>query len=112
TKEVQTQIDFAGRTIVVIEDEDWQRGALSMFLESLGCQVIAARSATEAVSRVKMEGIFPDIVVSDFRLAERKTGLEAISTIRLAVGQRVPAVLVTGDTDPQRLRQAKRGGYT
>ncbi|CAO3424772.1 hybrid sensor histidine kinase/response regulator [Azospirillum argentinense] len=112
TKEVQTQIDFAGRTIVVIEDEDWQRGALSMFLESLGCQVIAAKSATEAVSRVKMEGIFPDIVVSDFRLAERKTGLEAISTIRLAVGQRVPAVLVTGDTDPQRLRQAKRGGYT
>ncbi|WP_197711162.1 hybrid sensor histidine kinase/response regulator [Azospirillum brasilense] len=112
TAEAQAQADFAGRTIVVIEDEERQRGALSMFLESLGCQVIATSSATEAVSRVRKEGFLPDMVVSDFRLTERKTGLEAISAVRLAVGRHVPAVLVTGDTDPQRLRQAKRGGYT
>lgn len=110
--ETGMQTDLAGRTIVVIEDEEQQRGALSMFLESLGCRAIITGSLAEATARLENGGPPPDAVVSDFRLAGRTTGLQAITAVRRTVGRRVPAVLVTGDTDPQRLRQAKRAGCT
>ncbi|KAA0677150.1 ATP-binding protein [Roseomonas genomospecies 6] len=110
--EAWTQTDFSGRTVLVVEDEEQQRGALAMFLETLGCRTIVSGSVAEAVSRVKVEGSPPDVVVSDFRLAGQTTGLQAVAAVRQAVGRRVPAVLVTGDTAPERLRQAKRAGYT
>ncbi len=105
--------DLTGRTVMVIEDEEQQRGALSMYLQSLGCRAIATGSAEEAVARLDEQGdAAPDAVVSDFRLVGPTTGLEAIAAVRHRIGRPLPAVLVTGDTDPARLRQAKRAGCT
>ncbi|MCW2237725.1 ATP-binding protein [Azospirillum canadense] len=101
---------LAGRTVLVIEDEEQQRGALSMFLQSQGCRTIVAASAEEAVARMGEGSGLPDAVVSDFRLTGRTTGLDAVAAVRQKAGRPVPAVLVTGDTDPARLRQAKRAG--
>ncbi|MBP2315268.1 ATP-binding protein [Azospirillum soli] len=103
---------LTGRTVMVIEDEDQQRGALSMYLESLGCRAIATGSADEAIACLEESAPSPDAVVSDFRLIGRTTGLDAIAAVRRRLGRRLPAVLVTGDTDPQRLREAKRAGCT
>lgn len=102
---------LASRTVLVIEDEEQQRGALSMYLQAQGCRTIVAASAEEAVAQLGEEGGgLPDVVVSDFRLTGRTTGLDAVAAVRQKAGRPIPAVLVTGDTDPARLRQAKRAG--
>ena len=49
----------------------------------------------------------PDFVISDYRLREQRTGIEAIAALRALLGDALPALLVTGDTAPERLRQAQ-----
>jgi two-component system, sensor histidine kinase len=52
----------------------------------------------------------PDVVICDYRLRERRTGLEAIKALRDLLGEDLPVMLITGDTDPVRLREAMAGG--
>ena len=45
------------------------------------------------------------------RLADGKTGIEAIDCLRGALGISIPAFLISGDTTPERLRDARASGY-
>lgn len=56
-------------------------------------------------------GAKPALVIADYRLRERKTGTEAIGAIRQAVGTPVPAIVITGDTAPARIREVKASGF-
>jgi CheY-like chemotaxis protein len=50
------------------------------------------------------------VVISDYRLREQRTGVEAIEAIRAQLGTCIPALLITGDTAPKRLREAQASG--
>lgn len=52
----------------------------------------------------------PDIIITDYRLSEERTGAQAIALVRLELGEQMPALIVTGDTSPQRLREASASG--
>ena len=52
----------------------------------------------------------PGLVLSDYRLRELRTGAEAIAALRAEFGARLPAVLITGDTAPERSREAHAVG--
>ena len=52
-----------------------------------------------------------DLIISDYRLGEGKTGFRAIERVRRAFGTDVPAFLISGDTAPERLREASASGY-
>ena len=52
----------------------------------------------------------PDLGISDYRLRELRTGAEAIAALRAEFGAALPALLITGDTAPQRLREARATG--
>jgi len=43
-------------------------------------------------------------------LREQGNGAQAISALRAACGVAVPALLITGDTAPERLREANASG--
>lgn len=49
----------------------------------------------------------PDLIISDYRLREQRTGAEAINELRALLGKSTPAILITGDTAPERLREAQ-----
>ena len=51
----------------------------------------------------------PDLVLADFRLAGRDSGLKAIAALRRRQPD-LPALLVSGDTAEDRLRQARDAG--
>jgi CheY-like chemotaxis protein len=53
----------------------------------------------------------PDLIISDYLLAEGKSGIDAIECLRTAFGSRVPAFLVSGDISPERLHEARAGGF-
>jgi CheY-like chemotaxis protein len=52
-----------------------------------------------------------DLVIADYRLAAGRTGIESIQALRGEFGSQVPAILVTGSTDPELAMQADRGGF-
>ncbi len=91
------------RVLVVDDDEAVRIGTLHL-LRDWGCVAEAAESIEEALVLAGLHS--PDVVISDYRLRDQRTGLEAIAALRSALGQGLPALLITGDTAPDRLREA------
>lgn len=94
--------------ILVIDDDEAVRLGMLQLLLSWGCRCEAVESIDDALRSVRMHR--PDMIISDFRLREQRTGAEAIAAVRAALGEAVPAVLITGDTAPERLRDARASG--
>ena len=74
--------------------------------------MLAATSGNVALVQLKDSGVRPDLIIADYRLAEGETGIEAIRHIRQALEQETPAVLVTGDTLPESVRDMQASGFT
>ncbi len=100
-----------GAVVVVVDDERAVLDAVGELLGGWGCHPVLAGSADEAVRLVEETGVTPRVVLADYRLREEQTGVEAIERIAAACGAPVPGVLITGDTAPDRLREAEASGY-
>ena len=109
TSAVRVVDAVTGKLIVVIDDDALVLDAMHGILTSWGCDVVTASSAESAL--LPLNGRHPDLVISDYRLAEGRTGIEAIETLRARIGAAIPAFLMSGDTAPDRLREAAQGDY-
>jgi signal transduction histidine kinase len=95
------------RRVLVIDDELEVRQAMMALLVGWGYTVIPTASADEALDALDQA---PDVIVADYRLREGHTGIEAIHHIRQRFGTSIPALLVTGDTSTDHLREVQEGG--
>lgn len=96
--------------IVVIDDEASIREAMERLLAGWGHDVIAAGSGDEAVARLASHPTRPDLIVSDYRLRDGETGTEVIERLRSEFNETIPALIITGDTAPDRLIEARTSG--
>ncbi len=103
------QQSLRGLTVLVIDDERSVRLGMRVLLEELGCRCIEACSVAEAVDAARATR--PDVVLADMRLRNGETGIAAVHGIAAALGP-VPALLISGDTAPDRLQEANRAGIT
>ena len=94
--------------VLVIDDDATVCAAMLHLLRDWGCECEAAASIEEALALARSHA--PDLVISDYRLREQRTGLEAIAALRELLGDTLPALLITGDTAPDRLREAQASG--
>lgn len=99
--------DAAG--IILVEDEKDVSDAMVRLLSLEGHRIYAGRSADEVLdlhSKALTAGNAPiDLIIADYRLEHDTTGLDAIRTLCDHIGHRVPAIIVTGDTSPSRLKE-------
>lgn len=93
---------------LVLEDDESVREGMRQLLQGFGCTCEAAETQEEAM-RMAL-GHPPDILISDYRLRGSSTGVDSIHAIRERLGSEVPAILITGDTAPGRLRDAHASG--
>jgi PAS domain S-box-containing protein len=105
------QSDVAGAIVVGIDDEADIREALELLLTGWGYDAVVAGSAVEAIAKLEQEHKSPELVVADYRLKLGHTGADAILAIRHVWGGEVPGFLLTGDTGPDRLREAAASGF-
>ena len=101
--------DLAGLTLLVIDDDLEVLGALERFLTGERAIVITAASASEARARLARASERPDLVITDFRLGQASTGLEAIDELQLTHAN-IPCIVVTGESDPEVLRAIAASG--
>lgn len=102
--------DDRGRLVLIIDDEALVRMGLQVTLEGWNYRVLAADSVA-AVTRLVMAGARPQAILADYRLRGGETGLDAIGVVQAHLGTRVPAIVITGDTAPERLLEVQAGGY-
>lgn len=97
--------------VVVIDDDALVLVAMRAMIEEWGYQVVAAVSADEAIETLMGIGHRPLAIVADYRLRSGRTGVEAIRDVFGVCGVRVPAVVLTGDTAPERIAEVERSGF-
>jgi CheY-like chemotaxis protein len=100
-----------GRLILIIDDAPIVLDGTSGLLGKWGYSVITAASDEAALIQLTECEQRPDLIISDYHLANGKTGIEAIERVGAAFGASIPAILISGDTAPERLRDAKDKGY-
>ncbi len=94
--------------VLVVDDEVAVRAGMLHLLRDWGCDCEAAETIEEALALARIRR--PDLIISDYRLRGQRTGIEAIVALRALLGDALPALLITGDTAPDRLREALASG--
>ena len=104
--------ELTGLSILVIDDEYDVRDGMRTLLTDHDCKVRIAESAESACKIISDDSWVPDLVIADYRLRNEQTGEDAIVRVRDEVNVDVPAMIITGDTSPARLRDAAASGFT
>ena len=100
-----------GKAILVIADAPIVQEGTGGLLGKWGYSVLTAGSDEAALIRLAERQQRPDLIISDYHLASGKTGIRAIEQINAAFGSAIPAILISGDTAPEPLRDANDRGY-
>jgi len=99
------------KLVVVIDDDPLVLEGMGGLFRSWGYHLLVAGTDSEALAGVADRDRPPDLIVSDFHLSGGKTGIEVIEGLRRTLSAEIPAFLVSGDTSPELLRQARASGY-
>ena len=100
---------LTGKRVLVIDDELSVRVGMRTLLESWGCHAAACSGLSEAERLLDDYALEVDLLVADFRLRQGENGIETVQRLRARLGE-VPALMVSGDTAPERLREAEASG--
>jgi len=98
--------------ILIIEDDETQRYPIRLLLESAGHTVMDAASLDQALEQIAATTVLPTLIISDLQLPGSLDGMAVITNLRRQLRLPVPALLITGDTDRERLHQAAASGLT
>lgn len=95
-----THGDLADKTVLLVEDDAQLREALFGMLTDWGCGCIAAHDYASGLERMQGSVRVPDLILSDYRLPNEKNGVQLIAEARNQLNRKVPAILLSGETDP------------
>jgi signal transduction histidine kinase/ActR/RegA family two-component response regulator len=99
------------KLVLVIDDDPLVLEGMGGIFRKWGCRVVTADSDSKALEAATGQGDVPDLIISDYHLANGRTGIEIIEWLRGELSAPIPAFLISGDTDPATLHEAKDKGF-
>jgi PAS domain S-box-containing protein len=94
------------RPVLLVEDDPAVLGAMVMLLEEWGLSVVTSQSLEELETTIQGLPVPPSLIIADYRLPDGATGTDAVTLARSRLSPDLPGIILTGDTDPARLREA------
>ncbi|MEO5837040.1 MAG: hybrid sensor histidine kinase/response regulator [Thermomonas sp.] len=103
-------LDISGLRVLVVDDEPTILEGLRALLEEWGCDIRAAENEVQALQMVASWHHAPDLVISDLRLREGRSGVDVLRAIARHYGQdpqkpEFARLLVTGETRSDRISE-------
>lgn len=111
TPSESAQTGLEGRRVVVIDDDVQLLAAVTQIMQDWQCQSLSAASLDECLQKLVAKKFVPDIILSDYRLGGGVNGIDVIKAVRMQLGLDVPAVLMSGDTDPALVKSIREQHY-
>ncbi len=96
--------------ILVVDDEAAIQIAMKRLLQDWGYETIVAGSGAEMLERVADCPQRPALIICDYRLRAHENGIALIERLRTEYNHEIPGMLLTGDTAPDRLKEAQESG--
>ena len=94
----------------MIDDDALVLDGMRGLLQGWGCRVVTADSGDAALAGLASHHGQPNLVISDYFLANGTTGVDVIERLRGAFADPIPAFLISGDTTTERMRDADARG--
>lgn len=101
-----TELPLVPPRVLLLDDEQPVGEAVRMWLAPYCERIEITTRLSDACAQVRATPEDFDAFIVDFRLADPQDGIQATAELRQLAGRRVPTILVTGDTDPERVRAA------
>ena len=97
--------------VMIIDDHEGIRFSLSNMLQSWGCKTRAFDSADSACDTLRLLPNWkPNLIISDYRLRNNVTGVEAIERIKKERNDDIESIIMTGDTAPEIIKRIEESG--
>ena len=100
-----------GCPVLVLDDDKDVLEGMRGLLTRWGCQVITASSPTEAFNQLALDQNKPELLIIDYRLPDNVSGIDVAKKLQFSLTYPVSVLIITGDTGPERLREASASGY-
>lgn len=103
--------DLSGTLVLVVDDEIDILAAMEAVLSSWGCYAILARSIKEALKYVDTSLRYPDVLITDHRLGEHKTGFDVAAAVSTMVPYELPVIVISGESNCALEREVMERGW-
>jgi CheY-like chemotaxis protein/anti-sigma regulatory factor (Ser/Thr protein kinase) len=97
--------------LLYLDDEPENLSAMRALVEAWGVEFVGAQRLEDALAAASSTPR-PCMLVVDYQLRAKETGLEAARRLRSALGADVPTVIVTADRQPALKAAARSAGYS
>ncbi len=107
-------VDFGGRVILLVDDEEDTREVLAEALTQQGARVVAVASGAEALAAFAVAPFDrPEVIVADIGMPveDGYAFIEKVRALAPAQGGNTPAIAVTGYAGPRDRERALASGY-
>lgn len=103
--------DLTGTRVLLIEDDLAASQATALLMRSWKCEVCCARSMGAAIELVETGKCVPTIIIADYRLPDKQDGIHVIQRVQSVLKKQVPAIIVTGESDLNVIREIEKTNY-
>ena len=109
--------EMASGRIVLIDDEAQILDSMALLLGNMGFDVHACRVTGPSCPDFekipeRCDHRAPDLIVSDYRLPDGMTGIDAVERLRARFSSEIPAILLSGDISEETLRHVQERHFT
>jgi CheY-like chemotaxis protein/anti-sigma regulatory factor (Ser/Thr protein kinase) len=98
-----------GLFVVLIDDDVEILRSTRLLLETYDIEVLTGTSSQEVIQKLSQHEKVPDIILSDWRLGI-EDGMECIAILRDEFNEKIPAILITGDTSIEHVNMFSESG--
>ncbi|WP_042702950.1 response regulator [Azospirillum sp. B506] len=96
--------------ILVVDDDRSIVEGLAILLDGWGYDVVKALSVSTLEAQLGGLSRVPNLIIADHYLPAGRTGRDVVERVRTETGQQVPAIILTGDSTPERRDEAELMG--
>jgi signal transduction histidine kinase/CheY-like chemotaxis protein len=105
------QDNLVGCRVLVLEDDAAVLEGMKNLLTRWRCNVLTAGSIVEAEANLAGNKEKLDIMIVDYRLPANISGIDAVKRMQASLNYPFAVLIITGDTAPDRLREAEDSGF-
>lgn len=93
--------------VLLVDDDREVLAEMRELIETADIQCLTARSATEALRRIRRDESDIDLLITDLRMEREGSGLELIRELN-AIGTFLPIIVLSGQADTRDVIEAMR----
>lgn len=97
--------------VLIVDDDEAVRLGMAALLEQWHAEVISAAGMNDLSDKISQLDCAPNLLLVDYHLSANICAQDVIHALQVEFGKQIPTIIITGDTEPTRIREAHEAGH-